>query len=219
MENKEVKGLVSSVSGPREFNGKMQIGFLLKDNPTWYNVPGEEMALNELKDAVLQKGTEIGFKYTAQTKKLGDINLLNLPEKGENGNWSDEMTNFKDLLDAAHTKFGERFDIRTELVRDGEGKILLNFAQKQAVFKATVRVWSENDLNAVQIFTGHGDATESNITNKIIQPHFIRMAETRAISRALRWATNNAAVAVEETDEGEEGGEDQDGDEQDQSAP
>ena len=35
----------------------------------------------------------------------------------------------------------------------------------------------------------------------MIKPHFIRMAETRAIARALRWATNNAKVAEEETTE------------------
>lgn len=46
-------------------------------------------------------------------------------------------------------------------------------------------------------FTGIGDAAPASV-NKMIAPHCIRMAETRAIARALRVATNVAMTAFEE---------------------
>lgn len=46
-------------------------------------------------------------------------------------------------------------------------------------------------------FQGIGDADESNV-NKMILPHRIRMAETRAIARALRLYNNIGMCSVEE---------------------
>lgn len=46
-------------------------------------------------------------------------------------------------------------------------------------------------------FAAIGDATPSNV-NARIAPHFIRMAETRAVSRALRAAVNIGMVSLEE---------------------
>jgi len=45
-------------------------------------------------------------------------------------------------------------------------------------------------------YNGIGDATPSNV-GKMIVPHLIRMAETRAIGRALRFATNAPTLAEE----------------------
>lgn len=49
-------------------------------------------------------------------------------------------------------------------------------------------------------FTGLGDANPRNV-NARIAPHFIRMAETRALARALRAALDIGVVAVEELEE------------------
>lgn len=47
------------------------------------------------------------------------------------------------------------------------------------------------------LFQGIGDATATN-TNKGIRPHFVRMAETRAINRALRLYLGQGMTSVEE---------------------
>lgn len=47
-------------------------------------------------------------------------------------------------------------------------------------------------------FSGIGDASPASVPNKAIAVHSIRMAETRALARALRVATNVAMTAFEE---------------------
>jgi len=46
-------------------------------------------------------------------------------------------------------------------------------------------------------FTGHGDANNTNV-NSMIAKHKYRMAETRAIARALRWYNNIGLCSVDE---------------------
>jgi hypothetical protein len=53
-------------------------------------------------------------------------------------------------------------------------------------------------------FTGLGDASPSNVT-RMMAPHLIRMAETRAKARALRDAVNVGVTALEELADAEEG--------------
>ena len=66
--------------------------------------------------------------------------------------------------------------------------------QRRAVFKAIVTMLTDN---GTADFVGHGDSDETN-THPLIAPHYIRMAETRAIARALRWATNEGRTSMEE---------------------
>ena len=47
-------------------------------------------------------------------------------------------------------------------------------------------------------FSGIGDASPASVPNKSIAVHSIRMAETRALARALRVATNVSMTAFEE---------------------
>ena len=200
-----IKGIVNGSSAPKEFMGVMQIGFtLVADTKKWYNVQGEEEALIELREAVVTKGAEISFEYEEKGKQVGDITLISPPKaQSHDGNWADDMTSFEDLLADGHKKFGARMHIRTEIVKDGNGILQIDYEKKRVVFKAQVYI-QENALtdksnlkDYVRVFEGHGDA--EGITNDTIKPHWIRMAETRALARALRFATNNAKVAVEET--------------------
>jgi methylthioribose-1-phosphate isomerase len=73
-------------------------------------------------------------------------------------------------------------------------------ANKDAVFKSVIDVINKD--GNVQVFHAYGDASQENCA-ELVKKHYIRMAETRAIARALRWATNNAQTAKEETEKGE----------------
>lgn len=129
----------------------------------------------------------LGYIEKQQEKKIKQPKDVTKDYKGK---WQDDMINFETLLNEAHDKFKDRFSIHTEL-QD------FNMEKKWAVVHATVTVYGEKNRDDVQIFQGTGDSSQDNLT-EMIKPHFLRMAETRAIARALRWATNNASTAEEE---------------------
>lgn len=74
---------------------------------------------------------------------------------------------------------------------------------KYAMFKAQVELpnYLETGKEGAEnkVFIGHGDADTSN-TNAMTRDAYIRMAETRAINRALRFATNTGKTSAEEID-------------------
>jgi hypothetical protein len=88
-----------------------------------------------------------------------------------------DFITYDGLLDMAH-QMG-LVSIETELID-----------KDPYIFKAVAKT-------ETQMFTGHGDADESNV-NKMIVRHKIRMAETRAKARALRDLTNVGMCSVEE---------------------
>jgi len=114
-------------------------------------------------------------------------------EAKESGNFGDDLISFETLLEEAHSTFEGNFTIKTEMISH-------DATAKAAVFKAIVEVTKEGSCFE---FQAHGDADQVNCQSAMIKPHYLRMAETRAIARALRWATNNAKTAVEETEKGE----------------
>ncbi len=108
------------------------------------------------------------------------------------GKWEDDMVTFETLLTKAH-ELKAKFSIKTEM-------LAIDLEKKYALFKARVIVSNGEIIDnerAFNVFEGHGDATETNVTGEFIKPHFIRMAETRAIVRALRWYTNNGCAEEE----------------------
>lgn len=64
-----------------------------------------------------------------------------------------------------------------------------------AIVEATVMLQQEGDRP--QVYTALGDAGQS--TTRLTA--YVRMAETRAVARALRWALNIGEAAAEELDE------------------
>lgn len=85
------------------------------------------------------------------------------------------------LLYMAHQKGVEA--IITEMIGEPTDKFVM--------MKATVT------MPEGRVFTGYGDASIVNV-NAMISKHLPRMAETRAINRALRLATNIGMTSLEE---------------------
>lgn len=93
---------------------------------------------------------------------------------------------FGELLNKFHQNKGNK--ISTEILN-------LNLIDGICVHRATV----EGEKG---IFQGTGDASKASL-KPFMQPHFIRMSETRAIARALRWYCNEAKTAKEELIDGQ----------------
>jgi hypothetical protein len=91
---------------------------------------------------------------------------------------------FQGLLEIAHSDYKMQ-SIETDIIQ------LPNEENgREAVIKATVK--TEDG----KTFTGVGDASPQNV-NKMIASHIIRMAETRAIGRALRFLTGFGTMLEE----------------------
>ena len=88
---------------------------------------------------------------------------------------------FSGLLQLSHENGLESID--TEVVT-------VDHAQQSAVIVARVR-------GARGSYTGHGDASPLNVS-KMMAPSFLRMAETRAVARALRFYLGIGMTAREE---------------------
>lgn len=67
----------------------------------------------------------------------------------------------------------------------------------QCVVRGRVLCRYDDDPEDLREFTGLGDASPANV-GRSIAPHLIRMAETRALARALRLATRSEYTAREE---------------------
>ena len=114
---------------------------------------------------------------TNSNKLLKSNHIINISGK--------EFVTFDGLLDVAHQKGLE--SIETELITS-------DFEKGFYIFKAKVK------LKNGRYCESYGDATPTNV-NKMVAQHIVRMAETRAIARALRWATNIGMCSLEELDD------------------
>ncbi len=117
---------------------------------------------------------------------------------GAKKKWEDDMVTFETLLTKAHD-LKKPFSIKTKM-------LAIDIDKEYALFKARVIIPEGKpvDIGGLKgivtpeiVFEGHGDATSDNVKGDHIKPHFIRMAETRAIVRALRWYTNNGCAEEE----------------------
>lgn len=95
------------------------------------------------------------------------------------------------LLDLAHER--GLLSIKTVLVQlptEANGNV--------AVMQATVRL--SDAQGVLRTFQGIGDAAPSNV-NRMMAPHILRLAETRAKARALRDAVNVAEALADDPSE------------------
>ena len=172
--------------------GEGSIGFLTEEEENhWYNVMAKPETLNKILETVIGKGNLIEFEVENGFPK----NFILKSKAPERDGFSDDMTTFKDLLADAHNKF-DWISIKTEMIQN-------DWEKQRAIFKATIETLDNKESKEmIQSFQAYGDATQDNC-GEMVKKHYIRMAETRAIVRALRWATNNAKAAEEETENGE----------------
>lgn len=76
---------------------------------------------------------------------------------------------------------------------------LINSSLDNPVMKAKVTLKEDGAQGGYKVFTGYGDANANNVAKKVAGA-LIRMAETRAIARALRFGCNIDMAALEEID-------------------
>lgn len=122
--------------------------------------------------------TKKAAKTDTDKKALGYVYL--------NGKW---YATLEVLLNKIHKLYPGRHRILTKPIK-------LDMENKSAVFSATVQI-IDDEGKIMSEYNGIGDADKTNL-NSQMQTAFIRMAETRSIVRALRWATNIAETAYDE---------------------
>lgn len=119
------------------------------------------------------------LKENKMTKTKTDLSPFIVNVKGK------DFITFPGLLQEAHA-LGLR-SINTELLTSASDL-------SSPVVKATVIL---SDEQVEQAFTGYGDANPKNVA-PMVAGALLRMAETRAIARALRFACNISMAALEE---------------------
>lgn len=189
----KISGTIKGATRIKEHEGQLQIGFLLTSRDDWFNIKGDQASLDDMAK-IVKSDNDITFDFDPETKAVTNIIVkptakpiaTSKPSSEKSGKWEDEMISFEDLLTQAHD-MKTKFSIETE-------NIQLDTEKKFALFRAEITTGDGRK------FVGHGDASPDNVKSQTIMPHYIRMAETRAIVRALRWFTNNAKCSQEETD-------------------
>lgn len=161
------------------------IGYLIEEDPnSWRNINASPEVLKKLIETTFQKGNQIKIYHSDDEEEKYE--LVSKAEKEEKKEELD-LIDFETLLNDAHEKFKD-FSVTSTVIE-------IDRQNKYALFKVQVKI-GEN------VYEAHGDSTAENISGSFVKPHFIRMAETRALARALRWATNNAKCADVETENG-----------------
>jgi hypothetical protein len=98
-----------------------------------------------------------------------------------------EYVLFEGLLEVTHENY-KLISFETDLLQYPSEE-----NQHTAIVKAVVTVKDGEELKK---FSGIGDASPSSV-NRMIAPHIVRMAETRALGRAMRFLTGFGTVFEE----------------------
>lgn len=177
----------------KEYQGNLSRGVKVGD--IWYNVRGDTKDEVDamFSDDLLSRGNTVEVE-------LGPGNtitkIVKLVKKAE-GWHEDDMLSLDSLLEDAH-KNG-LIGIKTQIIsHDPEKKTAVVKAMVFMMKKEEPKKTEPPEQPVIKEYHGHGDADQTNISSDTVKKHYLRMAETRAISRALRWATNNAMTCKEE---------------------
>lgn len=159
---------------------------------TWYyTIDGTEYQVSaksaEYRDRVSEGDT---VKADIAGSMIKFIDAKNKSTSQGSG-FMDDYVTYEELLKQAHTgKNGDKLQrIETRLHH-------FDWEKGNAIVEARVMMNNEKD-KLQKVFYGLGDASPDNV-NSMIKVHFVRMAETRAICRALRVALGIGKTAKEE---------------------
>uniref|UniRef100_A0A6M3JTX1 Uncharacterized protein n=1 Tax=viral metagenome TaxID=1070528 RepID=A0A6M3JTX1_9ZZZZ len=149
----------------------------------WFNMaeglrPEDKKKLIEKMEKI-NSGDEVTLRCNPRSTNYSEVTVVKKAET------RDDYIGFEEVLKKAHEKFKDALGIETEIIIAGPDVWLA---------KATVKIGDQKDHRT---FTGHGDATKDNVASESIQKALPRMAETRAIARALRFALGEGTVAEE----------------------
>jgi len=141
-----------------------------------------------------QERKEIEFEYNKKGNYNVVENSINPEVKGESkvkSGKDDDMKCLPELLDELHKMAKDKFlSIATR-------EKYVDYDKCKATFKAEINI-SDLDGKVRILSQGSGHADESKLKNENMKEYWYVMAETRAIVRALRWATNSGTAAAEE---------------------
>ena len=175
----------------------LKTGGIKDDQDQWWNFKRNTAMTKDQEETLrkINKGDVIKLTVCdVANREYSDLEIIQQTEVGRN---FDDYVKFADLLQKAHEKFGKCFSIKTRLLEVS--------TMDMPVFEARIEIWEENLVDGkfvricVRHFTAHGDANEENVTD-MTKKHLVRMAETRAIARALRFALGEGKTAMEEID-------------------
>lgn len=127
----------------------------------------------------------MGIKEIAQLEKEGYI--IKNYQGGKN-----DFVLYPGLIHLSH--LAGMTGVNTELVQCGNKS-----NEDTTIFKATVS-GVDPETKLPFSYSGYGDASPKSVKSSKILPHLIRMAETRAIARAMRILTDIGLTAMEELD-------------------
>lgn len=132
----------------------------------------------------IKKGSTVKIDAENKNGKYYFVKPISVEEPTE-----EEEVNLPFLLNKAHAK---------GIVSLESEPVHIDYEKKLAVFKTTVTFKDGSKFSAHgDAFVGNEGKDKGNLT-AMITPHWIRMGESRAIARCLRFATNEGRVAKEE---------------------
>lgn len=138
-------------------------------------------------------------KVTFCTMEVKQENVPSEMKKSSAGqSTNSDMVTFETLLTAAHKKAKDAkhiLSIKTGVIKGKDKQVVIDVEKKFVMFKARIVITDKD--GPVCSFDGIGDTLESNVDGTTAK-HWIRIAETRAIVRALKLYTNNATCSEEE---------------------
>ena len=168
------------------------------EDEKWYNYVGD--AKTEMRD--LLTGVDRGCTIDVGVPegligKYDSIKLVSGPSKDyepkQNNGSSKSFVEDSDKFDNVLKEFKTAYPNYSKSVEVLEH----DFEKKFAMIRVTLNIGKKDKVRTISAI---GDAFKENIKSSMIQPHYIRLAETRAFARCMRFILARGVVAEEKSD-------------------